>query len=413
MTVSPALRRGIRSCLADLDEITTLYVSQVRTLTGYVESVIAERDVHSTAFTTLGLMFRQLGGERLEDELRAHSRAIGRKRVRQGVPLESLLRAVRMDFRFIWQALNDRLPGEADRLSDDVVAIWEVVEAHTTSVQSGYMLELGQVKAELEQEQAFLLRRLLRGGVDDSQLHVQAAEALEIPLTGPYWVAVAHQDAAAGFAADVQDVFPAAVCLRLDGVEFAVIAGTSDVAGVVGSSGPSGPSGSSGSSGPFGSSSSGRSGSSGVLVQLALADLQVGVSQSAATLSSLSEMWQLASELAEFAVPGRAAVLAQHWPSLVVRRLGPVASSLAADALRDFALLPSSERDLLVEAVEVYMASGSASKAAGVLFCHRNTIMNRLAKFASVAGLDPTVPDDAATIKVVLAAARGAEVGRP
>ncbi|WP_146081171.1 CdaR family transcriptional regulator [Pseudoclavibacter sp. AY1H1] len=403
MTVSPALRRGIRSCLADLDEITTLYVSQVRTLTGYVESVIAERDVHSTAFTTLGLMFRQLGGERLEDELRAHSRAIGRKRVRQGVPLESLLRAVRMDFRFIWQALNDRLPGEADRLSDDVVAIWEVVEAHTTSVQSGYMLELGQVKAELEQEQAFLLRRLLRGGVDDSQLHVQAAEALEIPLTGPYWVAVAHQDAAAGFAADVQDVFPAAVCLRLDGVEFAVIAGTSGVSGVAGSSGPSSSS----------SSSSGRSGSSGVLVQLALADLQVGVSQSAATLSSLSEMWQLASELAEFAVPGRAAVLAQHWPSLVVRRLGPVASSLAADALRDFALLPSSERDLLVEAVEVYMASGSASKAAGVLFCHRNTIMNRLAKFASVAGLDPTVPDDAATIKVVLAAARGAEEGRP
>ncbi|WP_146080108.1 CdaR family transcriptional regulator [Pseudoclavibacter sp. RFBG4] len=386
-SVSPALRRGIRSCLADLDEITTLYVSQVRTLTGYVESVIAERDVHSTAFTTLGLMFRQLGGERLEDELRAHSRAIGRKRVRQGVPLESLLRAVRMDFRFIWQALNDRLPGEADRLSDDVVAIWEVVEAHTTSVQSGYMLELGQVKAELEQEQAFLLRRLLRGGIDDSQLHVQAAEALEIPLAGPYWVAVAHQDAAAGFAADVQDVFPAAVCLRLDGVEFAVIAGASGVAGVVGSS--------------------------GVLVQLALADLQVGVSQSAATLSSLSGMWQLASELAEFAVPGRAAVLAQHWPSLVVRRLGPVASSLAADALRDFALLPSSERDLLVEAVEVYMASGSASKAAGVLFCHRNTIMNRLAKFASAAGLDPTVPDDAATIKVVLAAARGAEEGRP
>ncbi|NYF14242.1 hypothetical protein HDC34_002569 [Pseudoclavibacter sp. JAI123] len=397
-SVSAPLQRGIRSCLDDLDEITTLYVMQVRTLTGYVESVIAERDVHSTAFTTLGLMFRQLGGERLEDELRAHSRAIGRKRVRQGVPLESLLRAVRMDFRFIWQALNDRLPGEADRLSDDVVAIWEVVEAHTTSVQSGYMLELGQVKAELEQEQAFLLRRLLRGGVDDSQLHVQAAEALEIPLVGPYWVAVAHQDAAASFASDVRAVLPAAVCLRLDGVEFAVVAGSSGVglAGV-GSAG----------GGSSGVESAGLR-SAGLSVQLGLAGLQVGVSQSAATLSSLSEMWQLASELAEFAVPGRAALLAQHWPSLVVRRLGPVVSSLAADSLRDFAVLPSSERALLVEAVEVYMATGSASKAAGALFCHRNTVMNRLAKFASVTGLDPTVPDDAATIKLVLAAERSA-----
>lgn len=359
-------------------------MSQVRTLTGYVESVIAERDVHSTAFTTLGLMFRQLGGERLEDELRAHSRAIGRKRVRQGVPLESLLRAVRMDFRFIWQALNDRLPGETDRLSDDVVAIWEVVEAHTTSVQSGYMLELGQVKAELEQEQAFLLRRLLRGGVDDSQLHVQAAEALEIPLTGPYWVAVAHQDAAVGFAAEIRSVIPAAVCLRLDGVEFAVVAGAGAGSGV------------------------GVGAGVGVDVQGALAGMQVGVSQAAATLSSLSAMWELASELAEFAVPGEAALLARHWPSLVVRRLGLVASSLADDALRDFVDLPSSERALLVEAVEVYMASGSASRAAKALFCHRNTIMNRLAKFASVTGLDPTVPDDAATVKMVLAAARSA-----
>ncbi|PPF45959.1 hypothetical protein C5B85_04665 [Pseudoclavibacter sp. AY1F1] len=149
--------------------------------------------------------------------------------------------------------------------------------------------------------------------------------------------------------------------------------------------------------------------SAGLSVQLALADLQVGVSQSAATLSSLSEMWQLASELAEVAVPGRAALLAQHWPGLVVRRLGSVASSLAADSLRDFTVLPSSERALLVEAVEVYMATGSASKAAGALFCHRNTIMNRLAKFASVTGLDPTVPDDAATIKMVLAAERSAQ----
>lgn len=122
----------------------------------------------------------------------------------------------------------------------------------------------------------------------------------------------------------------------------------------------------------------------------------------------MSVMWRLASELAEFAVPGEAASLAQHWPRLAVGRLGPVAVSLADDALRDFSQLHASERSLLVEAVEVYLGSGSASRAAKALFCHRNTIMNRLAKFASVTGLDPTVPDDAATIRLVLAAARSA-----
>jgi len=367
--ISPALQRGITRCLADLDAIAALYVSQVRTLTGYVESVIPERDIYATAFRTLQRMFRQLQGESIDDELRAHSREIGRTRVRQGVPLESLLRAVRMDFRFIWQALEERLPGETEGLSDNVVAIWEVVEAHTTSVQAGYMVELGRVKAELEQEQAFLLRRLLNGSEADTQLHAQAAQALEIPAHGPYWVVVSHPDSAAKFATAVRARFPAAVCLRLDGVEFAIIAAVDDV-------------------------------------QPALADLQVGISQSTAALSSLGAMWQLAGELAELAGPRRAATVALFWSTLAARRLGAVSSAFARDALADLNRLPSDERSLLIEAVRVYSASGSASVAASALFCHRNTVMNRLARFAQLTSLDVTIPDDAATARMLLAADR-------
>lgn len=367
--VSPALRRGVELCLNDLEAITTLYVQQVRTLTGYVESVIAERDIHGTAYRTLQLMFWQLRGDALDGELTAHSSEIGRRRVRQGVPLESLLRAVRMDFRFIWQALNERLPAETERLSDDVVAIWEVVEAHTTSVQAGYMLELGRVKAELEQEQAFLLRRLLNGSADDVQLHAQAARALDIPDAGPYWVVVSHPDAAAQFASGVRERFADAVCLRLDGVEFAVIAGAAEV-------------------------------------HPALADLQLGISQSATSLSALGGMWQLASELADLATPGKAATVAAFWPVLATRRLGPIAAGFARDALVALRAISSDERALLIEAVSVYGESGSASVAAKTLFCHRNTVMNRLARFAQLTSLDVTVPNDAATAALLLAAHR-------
>ncbi|HXH35806.1 MAG TPA: helix-turn-helix domain-containing protein [Plantibacter sp.] len=367
--VTPALRRGVDLCLADLEAITGLYVRQVRTLTGYVESVVAEQDIHSTARRTLHLMFRQLRGERIDDELREHSGDIGRKRARQGVPLESLLRAVRMDFRFIWQALEERLPDETDRLSDDVVVIWEVVEAHTTSVQAGYMLELGRVRAELEQERAFLLRRLLHGSEDDRHLHLQAGKALEIPERGPYWVVVSHPDSAPQFATSVLAKFPTAVCLRLDGVEFAIIAAAEHV-------------------------------------HPALADQQLGISQSAATLSSLGAMWLLARELAELATPGRAATVASFWPVLAARQLGPIATGFAEDALAALRLLPSVEQALLIEAVTVYAASGSASVAAAELFCHRNTVMNRLARFAQLTALDITVPDDAATVKLLLAVQR-------
>jgi hypothetical protein len=47
------------------------------------------------------LLFEMIQGENRLTELQEYSENIGRRRARQQVPLESLLRAVRMDFPFI------------------------------------------------------------------------------------------------------------------------------------------------------------------------------------------------------------------------------------------------------------------------------------------------------------------------
>lgn len=174
---------GVTACLADLETIATAYVRQVRTLTGYANSVVSDDDLHQTARTTLRLLFEMIKGEDRLAELQEYSENIGRRRARQQVPLESLLRAVRMDFPFIWEALSAHTAGGASAISDSVVWIWNAVERHTTNVQTGYLDEISRVNAELELERNFLLRQLLSEGSRDPQLHRQAAAALGLPAT--------------------------------------------------------------------------------------------------------------------------------------------------------------------------------------------------------------------------------------
>ncbi|AUZ88375.1 PucR family transcriptional regulator, partial [Arthrobacter agilis] len=55
-----------------------------------------------------------------------------------------------------------------------------------------------------------------------------------------------------------------------------------------------------------------------------------------------------------------------------------------------------------VETLLAYVNSGSVSLAAQQLYCHRNTVLNRLARVHQLTGYDPAVPADAATLIAVL-----------
>ncbi|WNG85343.1 helix-turn-helix domain-containing protein [Mycobacterium sp. ITM-2016-00317] len=360
---------GIAACLADLDAIAAAYVRQVRTLTGYADSIVDDDDLHRTARTTLRLLFEMIQGEDRLAELQEYSERIGRRRALQQVPLESLLRAVRMDFPFIWEALSARTDGGAAALSEAVAWIWSAVERHTTNVQAGYLDEMSRVNAELELERTFLLRQLLSEDTGDPQLHRQAAAALGLPADGEYLVVVSGDLHPNEFGRLIRNCTPRVVLLRLEGVEFAILlvdALTREA-------------------------------------EQLLLTIPAGVSVPATGLSEVAGMWRLARELSTWAEPGRAATLERHWDKIAAHRLGAIGTAYAKKTLADLTSMPPRDREALTDTLRIYLDTGSIAETAGRLYCHRHTVINRLARVNSSTGLDPAIPRDAGALHLLLA----------
>ena len=88
------------------------------------------------------------------------------------------------------------------------------------------------------------------------------------------------------------------------------------------------------------------------------------------------------------------------WARLAARSLNAAGNPILADVESALSACLPVERERLVEAVQVYLASGSIGASAGQLFCHRNTVANRLRRFAELTGVDPMIPAEAARLVV-------------
>lgn len=74
--------------------------------------------------------------------------------------------------------------------------------------------------------------------------------------------------------------------------------------------------------------------------------------------------------------------------------------------------LPPAERDRLLETVRAWARTGSVSAVARELWCHRNTVLNRLRRCTELTGRDVTVPDQATVLLLALACSEVPPPGR-
>jgi hypothetical protein len=178
-----ALRDVADRCRGRLSKIAEEYAQEVRRLPGYAVATVTDDELSRTAREVLDLLMRMLAGDDVRGTLSAVSERVGRHRAQQGLALDSLLRAVRMDFRFLWEVLRDEADtDEVLALSEEVATVWEAVEVHTSHIQAAYIDELVSMNRQLELERASLLRRLLVGETSDpTQLAHLASSEGRIP----------------------------------------------------------------------------------------------------------------------------------------------------------------------------------------------------------------------------------------
>jgi DNA-binding PucR family transcriptional regulator len=144
-------------------------------------------------------------------------------------------------------------------------------------------------------------------------------------------------------------------------------------------------------------------GGTGAPVRAALAGVPCGVGPLAHGLANVPRSARIAGEIVDL-VEGADGPreLADAWLPLAAARMADTAADLVDAELGGLADVPPRERDRLLAAVRAYLATGSVAQVAARLYCHRNTVLNRLRRFTELTGRDVTVPADAAVVLLAL-----------
>ncbi|WP_232665310.1 PucR family transcriptional regulator [Pseudonocardia sp. TRM90224] len=362
---------------ADADVLVTAFVARVRAIPPYGRGLVPTTRLEADADATFEYLLRRVAGHPVPERSAAIGPSIGRDRARRGVPLNDLLTAVRLDFTILWSALRERAgPDDEELLVAHVEDVWGVVEDYTSQIQQSYQTEAALLARERLGDQAMLVAALLSSDDPDPDDVVRAALALDVDVDADLLVAAAG-------AAAARELRRAADRLGADGRMVHVQ-----------------------SAGRFSVLLARWDGGPGAPVRAALAGVPCGVGPIARGLAAVPRTARLACEIAD--VLPRATgphELADAWLPLAAGRLTDTAPELAASVLSGLAAAPAGERERILATVRAYAGVGSVGAVATRLYCHRNTVLNRLRRFTDLTGRDVTVPTDAAVVLLALESA--------
>ncbi|MGH9042721.1 MAG: PucR family transcriptional regulator [Acidimicrobiia bacterium] len=291
----------------------------------------------------------------------------GRRRAEQGFPLADVLHAYRVGGRVIWDAMVG-LARSGGRDADELVGVagflWGMIDEYSVLVTTAYQQRMAELSRFDAERRILVVDAVLAGLAAESPSLSEAAAALGLPLHGAFLVISIDPVAAEAAERVVGDE------LRGRGGNGAFRLRTGRYLGVI-------------SLGPTVTPESMRAALDGV------ASARVGMSPVFSELANTPEALRLA-DIARACLPrGSKGVVAydDH----------PVRALLAADAdtgwrtarvvLEPVLALDPETRALLLETLRLWFAAGgSASEAAKALYCHRNTVRNRLQRLEELTG---------------------------
>ncbi|MFJ6511300.1 PucR family transcriptional regulator [Streptomyces sp. NPDC091406] len=387
------LHRAARVLVASLPALTDRLVEALHAQEpGYRAAIESDRaevwqEVHHSLRHNVGSLIQP---REFRESAHRTSRWIGEIRAEQGVPLDAVLHAFRMGGAMVWQDLVDetarRDPDDVRLLVHVAADVWNFVDEHCGVVADAYRQAERRLSWRRENRQRLMVAALLDGTARIADL-AEAAAMLGLPEQGRYAVlAVAAAPRGPGSATRPPLALPAtapgAPVLWHPGpdAEFAIL--------------------------PL-------AGPPGELSEIAAtldvpAGTRAGIGSAVEGLAALGDARRLA-ETALRACPatGGTVLLDEHLPDALVVSSPALAGALADRVLGPLDQLDPADRDVIVETLTAWLdADGSAQRAGARLYCHRNTVLNRLRRFEQLTGRCLTRPRDAVEVSLALAARR-------
>ncbi|MEB4614950.1 PucR family transcriptional regulator [Leucobacter sp. M11] len=356
--------------MLDLDELSLDFLRRIADVEEYQDGKVSEAELARAAHGSfLGLIERMRAGSGRELETVAFN--VGTSRARAGVSRAALMTAIRIDYAVLWNALVAvASANDAQLLLRHADFVWRTVDDYARQAHNGYIAERELLSDTRQLAQRALVSELVDAEEPRPDRVAEIAAALDLPLESPY-VLIA---AAGSEAAKLRDALTGDHALRSLVTSYY-----------------------------FG----------GMLLVLApestwrtraeLRPLRESQAGALITITGLADVWsgtRLAGELAKLPGEGRRRTF-DDWPHLVRGRLVGTFLEPVLTIEAGLAECGPAERESIETSVRVFLETGSVQAASAQLFCHRNTMTNRLRRFTDLTGIDVTVPVQAA--RVVLA----------
>lgn len=395
----PAARPPIRSradpeAIALLHRTARVLIDELPRLTDEVVALMREREpVYNSASIDPQELWRDVNDslsnnvrsllypKETREPARSVSWRIGADRAAQGLPLDALLHGFRIGCTVVWDELVETASREdpvgARGLVHVASDIWHFVDEHCTLVSEAYYEVGRQLAWHRENRFRIIIEALLDGTARVSDFP-EAEEVLGLPEQGRYAVVALDHTGSGPGALRPPEIHGGGRTVWHTGES------TAHAIVLLGDVHP-------------------REVARALTVP---PGARAGVSPAVTGLAAVNAA-RLLADTALRACPatGEAALLEEHYPEALVVSSPDLATALADRMLGPVLALEPADRDVLLTTLTAWLdADGSAREAGRALFCHRNTVLNRLRRYEQLTGRTLHRPRDVVELSLALAA---------
>lgn len=379
------LHRTARVLVDELPRLTDRIVALMKEREPVYRSTCVDshelwREVHDSLSNNVRSL---LYPKETREAARSCSWRIGAERAAQGFPLDALLHAFRIGCTVVWEHLLETAsrddPLGARSLVHVAADVWNFVDEHCTLVAEAYHEVGRQLAWHRENRYRLIVAALLDGTARVSDFP-EAEEVLGLPEQGRYAVVALEDADVAPRAPRPPEVYGGRPTVWHTGE------GTAHAIVLLGDTGPE------------------------ELVRTLTVPPagRAGVSPAVTGLAAVNTARRLAdTALRTRPAPGEAALLDEHYPEALVVSSPDLGVALTERMLGPVLALEPTDREMLLTTLAAWLeAEGSARRAGQLLFCHRNTVLNRLRRYEQLTGRSLDRPRTVVELSLALAAHR-------